>query len=275
MKRRIQYPEVPDEQRIRELESELYDLRRSLVQLAPKVKNIKGLDHGWFNCKSTDELYTWLHTTVQAVVEASAAYTKARHRVPKERMDEYEVYKVFCPLCGAGTTSGYGFVFPGGLELHLYGERIRRCKVMEAAWNLAEDRYNREYREAEEKAEKEKLEERRRKEPLFKIRLDKEPVLNDEGRWEPETRDQKKLAFAEERLQALGFSVRKKGHVRTYSYEDERCLVLADPRSPVRITFRVYSKPQMQMEREFSLPDQHKNNLPEKFQTMLSEVLGR
>jgi hypothetical protein len=126
---------------------------------------------------------------------------------------------------------------------------------------------------------------RRRKggEALYRIDLESEPVLVDEG-VSGGARRPDQLEWAETRLvDELGFSHRVEGVVVSYERLVDGFIVLADPRHSGRLAFRVYAvrDPGAARRRRtiprygtFSVPDSWKRDLRAKLDTLMQQAIA-
>jgi hypothetical protein len=258
-------PSAVYEQRIRALEEDLYMARQTIVELMPQPISDALVDYR--SCSSYSDFTAWQNQVV-------ALITSMAEVDPKSSGFEERGY---CPLCRGGTRGPYqsGFKIPGGMEKHLLGEgNASQCVVTEAAFRNA--RYTlRDKFEAAEKAARQHLEERRKREHTFLIDPSLPSELLDEGQWWNKPRSPEALEAAEQRLRSLNFEKEVTDNVVAYKLWHEGRLVLADPRIAGRITFRIFSgdKPRKGSKRvSFDLLDGWKNNLAEKFRDLLTEA---
>jgi hypothetical protein len=198
--------------------------------------------------------------------------------------------RAYCPLCGAGNSGPYedGFALPEGLRRHIVGwGNMRRCPVFEAAYRLAQDAWDRKFKEGEESAEEERqarISQRMQSETLYAVTPGEEAVLIDDRgyEWRP-ARDEVGLRWAEQRLSDLGFRIHVNGRVKSYIYEEDDLVVYADPRTLGELSFRVFKRPIPERSRigrrkhhdatrPFSIPDRWKHNLLDKFKANLAAV---
>jgi hypothetical protein len=272
MMRRYQYASDPRDQRdqeVRRLKDELDDARRTILSLMPDA--VHGELSSYSQCESRAASCRWLEDVAARLIERVEATQRSAYHQPRAP----------CPLCDSSPNSPYdegGFTVPEGLRRHLVGwGNVSQCDVTEAAWHLARDYWDWQWRqtEVEEEAKgREQVAERRRTEVLYKTRPDREPELRDQA-YEP--RPASDWSAAEERLRALGFVEAMEGSVKAYTRDHDDCLVYADPRSKGRIEFVVcpkplpkrYSRKSRYYFRQFSLLDSWKNDLEGKYQLRL------
>lgn len=222
-------PVLYDENRIKNLEKQLEELREELIEVAPR-KYFESLSwHAVWSIHNRDTFYEWYRKLVSDVIKAAGEKHKQEH---DDRICTYSGCRVFCPLCGRGTesfTGTQGFILPGGLEMHLHGSRVKkRCIVMQ----LAEERA------------KERLKEQRR----FRIEYYGAPVLINEAlpsRCHGDVRNDDQLKWAENRLKEMGFRIEDDEETNTKCYILQNLYghVLADPRCIGEIVFYMYQKP--------------------------------
>jgi len=214
-----------------ELKHELHEAQSHIVDLvAPEIREKLLSYHG---CETWKEFFEWERSLIEFAIERT---------VPIPNASQFEE-RANCPLCGSGGNSRpEGYVFPGGLELHLAERNERPCPVMKAALHLAHDHLRPKLDEEELRA-KEVLARRRKIETLYLVNPFEQPSLIDEGWRSCSARDKDGLARAEARLSKLGFNLSICGNVKSYKLEGDGYLVYADPRGEGRISFIVYRKP--------------------------------
>lgn len=279
---RTQRPEStafdPVDERVRKLEQELESARRTIIRLAP----IEYQDtlRSFYECKSTRDFWRW----------EDLAAEKIANQVPEEVMAEsFGTRRADCPLCGRSTMGPYaeGFVVPGGLIRHLTGfGNTRQCPVMEAASQLGRNYVEREYGSAERAAqEAEDIEKarviaaRRTTETQYRIHPFSPPELVDEGyrSWFGTCRAAEKLAWAEARVIALGFSRHLEGNVLSLTLERDDHIIFADIRDEKKVTFHIFKSPPKKSKRlksgSFDLLDSVKHDLQTKFDERLATAL--
>jgi hypothetical protein len=129
-------PEHPAEKRVRELENQLYDVRRTVLRLVgQEASKILTAPH---ELKSQHEAYTWFEEATQKILELAEPLSNEVATPDFYHQSERAV----CPLCGDSAIDYYspdgGFAFPEGLLRHLRGERrARQCDVAKTALDLA------------------------------------------------------------------------------------------------------------------------------------------
>ncbi|MET3335833.1 hypothetical protein ABIF61_004357 [Bradyrhizobium japonicum] len=259
------YPYATPDQRVRRLEDEVYLLRRAIIELMPD--DIANALSDYRSCKSYREFAEWKRKTVGFIISKAEVDPKASH------FEE----RGWCPLCKGGTRGPYqsGFKIPGGMEKHLMGDgNASQCVVTKAAFDAARDAL-RDGFEAEEEAARREVEERRKTEQTLLIDPSLPPQLFDERQWWNKPRPADALTAAEERLSSLNFEKEVSQNVIAYKLWYDGRLVLADPRTVGRITFRVFNSETPKKgskQATFNLLDGWKNNLAEKFQGLLAEA---
>lgn len=267
--RRQHFP-LPDprEHEVRRLKDELDAARRTILSLMPDA--IRGELTSYYRCESREASHAWLEHLANQLIA----------RVAPTQSSAWNEPRAYCPLCRTGPDTAYGggFMVPEGLRRHLVGwGSTSQCEVTEAAWQLAREHWDRQWRESENEAKeaaRNLTAERRRTEVLYRTRPDREPELRDAvflvsprvaGDW----------PAAEERLRSLGFSESLESNVKAYTREHDECLVYADPRGQGRIKFFVCPKPIPKRPsrgyrvRDFYLLDSWKNDLEAKYQLRL------
>lgn len=266
----------PYEEQIRELQSELCMARHTIVYLMSE--EIQEILNSYHQLKSSSDIYRWENESAYEIIE----YAKILS--PEE--GSYWQDRAYCPLCDRGAQSTYerGFTVPEGLFRHLVGwGNAQRCSVFEAAMALARDFSRRTFGESEEAERQEKLkliEERKKRETLYKISPLDEPVLLDDGFWSGDKmRDEKEMRWAEERLSSLGFEIRIDERVTAYIDESHDAIVFADPRKLGEIRFTLYRKPlpkknsrSYRMSPKFYIKDNWRHDLPKKYQVRLQQA---
>jgi hypothetical protein len=136
--------------------------------------------------------------------------------------------------------------------------------------------------EAEEKAERELKEHRKKTERVYVIDPAFPPVLFDEGRWQNETRPSQEFAAAEQRLRDFGFAIETDQNVTTCKLLHEGRLVLADPRFAGKIEFYVFANPKGTRRtrfgaryEHFSFRDEWKRDALARFKHHLDQAVSR
>ena len=128
--------------------------------------------------------------------------------------------------------------------MHLTGQRNSHCSVMDQIYALARDHFDGQFAETEameRRAEAEHLTALRKTSILYQTRLEGQPTLREEIRYEPRSNDE--FEWAEKRLNMLGFRSIQENNVRKYILEPDRLIVYADPLRRGRIDFVVYQRP--------------------------------
>ena len=253
-----------------ELLEERYRLRRLVLDLVPS--EYREILTSFYRCSTPEDTSRWRHHMVQQVLD------RARPETLDIRWTDQP--RVYCPLCGSGTTALYeeGYAYPEGLERHLEGRsNIYTCPVVEVASSAAQHSWHSRFADqvkAEEREESERVAVRRIQELTYVVSLGGMPVLCDEHVY-GDGRDTDELLWANERLMQLGFISTEKDRTRQFVWEDERVWAIADPRRRGAISILIYKKPLPKRPRSvragqhlpirFELPDRWKNDLPAKF----------
>ena len=223
--------------KIKDLESELDDARRDIISLMPE--KLQDVLRSYFRCESREERGRWDFIVARQIIDEAELLP---------RVQWYNGDRAYCPLCKAGSSSPYdeGFTVPEGLDRHLNGRGAYPCIVMSAATRLARRYWHEKFSAAdaaEQAAAEERIKERRKSETLYRTAPGKSPELLDERLGydrTPRTPDQ--LAWAEQRLEQLGFAATTEGNVKSYVREHNGVTVFADHRANGEITFRVFKK---------------------------------
>lgn len=128
----------PDcEEQVRELQSDLYMARRTILELMPD--KIREVLESYHECSSYEQARGWERQAVEEVLALSRP-------APAGEMGEYGSLtdRAYCPLCGGSAQTAYGgdgFAFPEGLRRHLMGSyNSQRCDVFAAVRELCRDR---------------------------------------------------------------------------------------------------------------------------------------
>jgi hypothetical protein len=203
----------------------------------------------------------------------------------------YSSERAYCPLCGEGSSSPYeyGYSLPEGLRRHLTGSGANQCVVTEAASKLAHDHWHSKFRETEQREESERamlLASRKKTETLYKVALDRGPLLIDEQLWyDTVIRNEEEMVWAEQRLIDLGFRINIQDRIKSYIDEQETYLVYADPRVKGQITFTIYKGPlptksetmrtRSRALQRFRIPDNWKNDLRGKYHQRVMQALNQ
>lgn len=172
--------------------------------------------------------------------------------LPEGYMWAYKERRAPCPLCGAVADSWYyveeaGYKLDDGLLMHLDGTgNTRECRIYKHLIKEVETK-NSELWELERVKEEDKKNERKENETLFKISYHEKGKLFDEDSWSYEPAknliDINILADVEKRLFSMNFKKNNKGREVSYTLENEKYIIYADPRPLTKIDFRVYKKP--------------------------------
>jgi hypothetical protein len=259
------------EELISSLQDQLYRARRSIISLVTEeAQKILG---GYVDCESQSDAHRWRNIAAREII-------KHAEPIPSELL--HSSNRAYCPLCKDGALVLYesGFKLPEGLRRHLigWGDENNQCIVFGAAMNLARDHWGDRFRENQAEEAASIARERRRSEILYKIVANKSPVLIDEGIPFDNVRSVENMAWAEDRLLALGFKIDLDRNVKSYTSESDTLLVYADPRRKYQIEFSIYLKQFAQVRDEspidyFSLSDYWKNSIEQKYQTSLLRTI--
>ena len=223
----------------RRLRNDLYNANSTIIALMPR--EIADLLRGFHNCASREEADQWRFDVSDAVIKLADVQP-----VPER---PFATPRAMCPLCRQGSPypGVEGYAVPDGLRRHLEGTHgTSRCAVMEAVFALAYDYWFARFGAAEraaEAAKMEKLAERRESEALYRVSPRDAPKLLEEDSYSSQPRSADQLAWAENRLESLGFKRVIEG--RTLSWVDEQAdyVVYADHRFVGRLSFEVWRKP--------------------------------
>ena len=268
------------EPEIQRLQMDLDRARRAIIHLMPE--SLQEILFSYRQCTSRGEVYQWREKVSDQIVECAK---------PFPRRSAYDNERANCPLCGGSPQNFYefqqGFTLPIGLHRHLVGwGNTHQCDVTLAAFELASDWAERKFRETELQQEAEaraKIAARKATETLYQTGPNLEPeLLGEQYQWRP-VRNQESLAWAEERLEELGFKKTLQGSVKCYTQEHARAIVYADPREEGRIEFLVYQfpppprksrrQPDFQTRPSFILMDNWKRDLQKKYSDRLAQAL--
>lgn len=227
---------------------------------------------GYADCESQSDTRSWLNIAAVEIIQLAEA-------IPSELL--HSSNRAYCPLCKDGASVLYesGFKVPEGLRRHLigWGNENNQCIVFGAAMNLARDHWGDRFRERQAEEAASIARERRRSEILYKIDANKAPVLIDEGiRFDFRSVDD--MAWAEDRLLALGFEIDVDRNVKSYTSESDTFIVYADPRRKYQIGFCIYLKQFAQVRAEspidyFGLSDRWTNSIEQKYQNRLLRTI--
>lgn len=258
------------EEVISSLEDQLYRARRSIISLV--TEEGQKILWGYVDCESELDARRWRNIAAREIIQLAEANPKELFRY-SNRGD--------CPLCKDGASVPYesGFKLPEGLRRHLigWGNENNQCRVFGAAMNLARDHWGDRFREKQAEEAASIATERRRSEILYKIDANKSPVLIDEGiRFDFRSVDD--MAWAEDRLLALGFEIRIDRNVKSYTSESDTFIAYADPRRKYHIEFSIYLKQFAQGRAEppigyFDFSDHWKNSIEQKYQNRLLKTI--
>lgn len=120
-----------EKETIRILKNDLYEVRLGLLHMMPK-EIIDILDDGCsFNSKI--KMMEWQNQAIEKIIVLAEQLTPLQSSPSSDR--------VYCPLCGKGSSSPgtIGFSLPIGLKRHLEGfGNSRQCVVMKSATRIYE-----------------------------------------------------------------------------------------------------------------------------------------
>jgi hypothetical protein len=267
---------------VRDLERELKNTRYKLISLATRSlpDDIRdALIHGYSACKTEHQFSDWQHDTIAKIIAAAE---------PEPENEFFGGRLAYCPLCNHGAQQWgskrfYGFALPLGLEKHLTGRgNTSRCDIFATAVTLARDYLQPKFEESKQR-EHDARETRRQTERLFLIDPTEPAKLIDEKIYFSVSghRSVEELEWAEARLRTLGFEFDLNGNVMAYRLPHLEFVILADPRQPKKITFRIFersppeSKPRRRRhyrprpQASLELHDQWTQDIPAKFKDML------
>jgi hypothetical protein len=263
---------TPYDQKIRDLEDELYRARQAIIDLMPEQK--QSILMSFYECESRQEAYAWREKIAAELIGTA------------EVIRSYNSDRACCPLCGDGSSSGYepGYGVPVGLTRHLTGwGRVRECRVFAAASAIAHDYWNKKFSPAEREQEAKNadiLAKRKTTEMLFLADPSGQPKLFQERLlFGNERRNNDEMTWAEKRLGDLQFRVLTADRVRSYVDERDEIIVYADPRAKGAIEFNAYrrrasksksSRPKFSRIGTLRLPDRWKNDLGKKYDEWLA-----
>jgi hypothetical protein len=251
------------------LRHELYEARRAVLAMLPAP--LEHLAEGFYGSQTWTELDAWERDFGEAVIATAAVLSREEGSILQPR--------AYCPVCRDGSSSPYdrGFALPEGLRRHLHGNgNTVQCLVTRAIFGLARDSRREKLEAHRTEEEREREAERRRRletEISFRLSPDGTPQLR-EPRFQEMPRDDESLAWAEARLQVLGFEIGQEGMVRSYTQDHPGVVVYADPRNEGSITFMIYRREQPKRRRRqslrphsatFNLRDSIRNDLPGKY----------
>jgi len=258
------------EEVISSLEDQLYRARRSIISLV--TEEAQKILWGYVDCESELNARHWQNIAAREII-------KLAEPIPSELF--HSSNRAYCPLCKDGELVLYesGFKVPEGLRRHLigWGNENNQCIVFGAAMNLARDHWG-DPREKQAEEAASIARERRRSEIVYKVDAKRSPVLIDEGIRFDDFRSVDDMAWAEDRLLALGFEIRIDRNVKSYTSESDTFIVYADPRRNYHIEFNVYLKQFAQGRAEhsigyFDLTDYWTNSIDQKYQSSLQRTI--
>lgn len=121
-------------ERIRGLEIDLYEARRTIIKLMSK--DIQEILMSYYSCSTPEDSSRWADITADRII--AFAETKSA-----TEMGEYGSItpRAICPLCKGDSLNPFGakgFAVPEGLRRHLLGlHNSQKCQVFGAAHALA------------------------------------------------------------------------------------------------------------------------------------------
>jgi hypothetical protein len=267
---------------IRRLRNDLDLARRAIIGLMPE--RVQEILDSYYRCASRIELHQWKNEVIDQLVELAK---------PLLRHTPYDAERGYCPLCGGSAQDFYqsrqGFSLPLGLHRHLEGwGNTHQCDVTAAAFELAREWAHSKFHEAEQRERVEadtQFAARKATETLYLIGPNREPeLMGGQYQWRP-VRNQKRLSWAEQRLEELGFKKTLQDRVKSYTQEHAGIVVYADPREEGTIEFRVYRfptppaprkarrEPTFERHPQFHLLDAWKHDLQKKYSIRLSQAI--
>jgi hypothetical protein len=276
---------MQSDDRIKRLENELWDARHAIIMLAPDQFHeiLRGYDvvegGAIRSIEARQDLHQWQLDLYSVVIEAAERMTR-----PENKTSWMYEHRVACPLCrsrGSGAFYMDGWKVPGGLQMHREGAgRTEHCSVTHAAHRLLLDQHRRKF-EVIELAERQRLADRKKIEPVILIHPDQAPELLFEPPYSFKTfRTPEQLPVIENRLRELGFEIERNGNVVTYRLlRGDKWMVLADPRTLNQFEFRLFKRSGKYQwnglrkgPRYFRLREA--KNWPEKFQQWLNTEIA-
>ncbi|NHZ38232.1 hypothetical protein [Massilia rubra] len=262
---------MPEQEKTRRLEDELFSARLTIIGLMPERQ--RQILESYRDCGTRTDTYRWENKIAEELIATA------------EVIPTYFGDRAYCPLCGRGSSSGYeeGYSLPVGLTRHLTGwGRSHKCGVIAAALAIARGSWDFAFSRAEREQEAEKadlLAERKSSEILYMVDPNGEPGLFDERLHFGGARNTDEMSSAEMRLAELQFRTSTVGRVRSYVDEQEKYVVYADPRVKGRIDFAAYVRPSPKGGRRkfkelgrFQMPDSWKKNLAAKYQNWVKAI---
>lgn len=253
------------------LQDQLDRASRSIISLM--TEEVQKILWGYVDCESQSDAHRWRNIAAAEIIQLAEAF-------PSEFFPSSN--RAYCPLCKDGALVLYesGFKVPEGLRRHLigWGDEKNQCIVFGAAMSLARDHSGERFREKQAEEAASIARERRRSETLYKIDPNTSPALIDEGIPFSSFRGVAEMAWAEDRLLALGFKIDLDLNVKSYTSESDTVIVYADPRRKYQIEFSIYRKQFAQGRAErpigyFGLSDYWKNSIDQKYQSRLLETI--
>ena len=224
---------MPSDATITRLADELLLARHTIIELAPD--QFHEILKGWrYKIERRRDLQQWRNDLCDAVIKAAEPET-----------NEWES-RAACPLCrdsGSGAYGMDGWKLPGGLKMHLEGDRTNKCPVVDAAWKLMLDNHREKFK-ATELAEAQQLALRKQVDPVVLIDPNRAPELLLGSPWySGAARKSETIAGLEVRLREIGFEIEHNGNMVAYRFmHGDKWMVLADPRRDGRVDFEVFKR---------------------------------
>jgi hypothetical protein len=266
-----------EESEIVRLRRELQRTRMLLAEFAPVRPGVHLF--GYLSCPTRDESNRWEANTIEELI-ASATPIPTPEGFPECAM---------CPLCGKGPRDfyGHGFTLPEGLRRHLSGwGHVKQCPILDGVMGLAREHWDEKFRESERRTTEERnaeLAARRKVQTLYRISPNGEAELATADIF-GDVRNAAGIAWAEERLEALGFHVQIDNRIKSYTKDHCEFVVYADPRTEGTIKFSVFKGTRQrgrirhsawQPTPSFNIPDRWKHGLSEKYEKQVADALSR
>lgn len=269
-------PQINADERFQKAESDLYFARQTILELMPSP--FDAILESYLSCQSRADSRAWEAKVADEVIQNAQVLTREEGSYWEER--------AYCPLCRGSSSAPYdvGFSLPEGLRRHLvgWGGRTHQCRVMVAVMGLARNYWNERFL-AQEEAEKAlqfaSRSIRLQTETLYLTTPNAAPQLLDTGRFFRPARSAESLAWAESRLEELGFRIQIEKNVKAYIDDRDKLVIYADPTTGSRIEFRAFKKPLPKRGTPtpldtYEIPDRWKHDLKAKYENWLLAVLS-
>jgi hypothetical protein len=210
------------------LKQDLSIVRWTVLSLMPE--DVQSILRSYYKCGSEEEAIRWEGVTAEKII--------ALAEILPSKGWAYSGERAYCPLCKHGANSPFeeGFAVPEGLRRHLvgWGGNTHQCGIFRVASELAREYWYDKFHETaveEERQKRERTLNRRKTETLYCVAPDFDPELIDEGiGYGAQARNDTEMAWAEQRLTELGFSIILEAHVKSYLRDHDDFVVYADPR---------------------------------------------